>query len=127
MSLEGLVATRFTGKPLRQPKYTMRDVPRTTKDLSHSTLYHITDREHLNDSMAEFVLLCNEVMNRKALKHKSKSSKPLSLEYMADRLDVDDPIFGFMIRTDSMPEDYPVDQRDYFKKGMFLLICLFMK
>jgi hypothetical protein len=118
MSLEGLVATRFTGKPLRQPKYTMRDVPRTTKDLSHSTLYHITDREHLNDSMAEFVLLCNEVMNRKALKHKSKSSKPLSLEYMADRLDVDDPIFGFMIRTDSMPEDYPVDQRGYFKKGM---------
>lgn len=28
-----------------------------------------------------------------------KSSKPLSLEYIADRLDVDDPIFGFYVRT----------------------------
>ncbi len=57
-------------------------------------------------------------MRRKAMKLKSKTSKPLSLEYMADRLDVDDPFFGFMIRTDTMPEDYPLDQREYFKKGM---------
>lgn len=118
MSLTGLVAQRFAGKPLRQPKYTMRDVPRTSKDLSNSSIYHISGREHLNDSMAEFVLLCNEVMRRKAQKFKSKSSKPLSLEYMADRLDVDDPVFGFIIRTETMPSDYPIEERDYFLKGM---------
>ena len=57
-------------------------------------------------------------MRRKSVQAKNKRSKPLSLEYMADRLDVDDPIFGFMVRTHVMPEDYPVDQREYFLEGM---------
>lgn len=118
MILTGLIAQRFAGKPLRQPDYCMRDVPQTSKDLSNSTIYHITDRDHFNVSMAEFVLLCNEVMRRKSLQHKIKSSKPLSLEYMADRLDVDDPCFGFMVRTNKVPNDFPMDQMDYFHKGM---------
>lgn len=37
---------------------------------------------------------------------------------MADRLDVDDPFFGFMVRTNKVPNDFPVDQMDYFHKGM---------
>jgi hypothetical protein len=118
MILTGLIAQRFAGKPLRQPDYSMRDVPRTSRDLSNSVIYHITDREHFNDSMAEYVLLCNEVMRRKALQQKIKSSKPLSLEYMADRLDVDDPCFGFMVRTKTVPSDYPIDQMEYFHDGM---------
>lgn len=32
------------------------------------------------------------------------TSKPLSLEYLADRIDVDDPIFGFLVRTAEDPE-----------------------
>lgn len=118
MNLTGLVALRCEGKPLRQPNYSMRDVPQTSKDLSNSAIYEISERDHFNDSMAEFVLLCNEVMRRKALKYNLKSSKPLSLEYMADRLDVDDPVFGFMIRTNEIPEDIPCHQKDYFQKGM---------
>jgi hypothetical protein len=33
-------------------------------------------------------------------------SKPLSLEYIADRLDVDDPIFGYQIRTEGMLQGF---------------------
>ena len=115
--LTGLVAQRFAGKPLRQPNYSMRDVPKANADLSHSTLYEISTRDHFNDSMAEFVLLCNEVMRRKRLKNKENTAKPLSLEYMADRLDVDDPLRGFMVRTDT-PDAIHKEQKEYFQKGM---------
>ena len=37
---------------------------------------------------------------------------------MADRLDVDDPCFGFMVRTNTVPIDYPIDQMEYFQGGM---------
>ena len=40
----------------------------------------------------------NEAVRRKA-KTSRDASKPLSLEYMADRLDVDDPIFGYLAVT----------------------------
>ena len=54
------------------------------------------------------LLLCNEAANRFAKQHpmakKSDAdgvqSKPLGLEYMADRLDTDDPIWGYMIRRE---------------------------
>mmetsp|Transcript_4218 Transcript_4218/g.8060 ORF Transcript_4218/g.8060 Transcript_4218/m.8060 type:complete len:821 (-) Transcript_4218:64-2526(-) len=118
MNLTGLVALRCEGKPLRQPNYSMRHVPHTSKDLSNSVIYEISERDHFNDSMAEFVLLCNEVVRRKAVKYNVKSSKPLSLEYMADRLDVDDPVFGFMVRTNEIPAGIPSNQKDYFQEGM---------
>jgi len=120
MSFQGMCSQRFAGKPLRQPNYTFRDTPKATRTLSSSSIYEITNRDHFNDAMAEMVLLCNEVMRRKkvVLKQKTKGSKPLSLEYMADRLDVDDPLFGFMVRTDTIPQDYPSNQQDRFEKGM---------
>ena len=33
-------------------------------------------------------------------------NKPLSLEYMADRLDIDDPCFGYLVRTCSCPPNH---------------------
>ena len=115
-----LTAQRFAGKPLRQPNYSMRDVPRCDKLLTGSTIGEVSNRDHFNDAMAEMVLLCNEVMRRKSQSQqqdpaekksrggteegtKSKSSKPLSLEYLADRCDVDDPIWGFIVRSDTPP------------------------
>lgn len=106
----GLTAQRFAGKPLRQPNYSMRDVPRSNQQLTGSTICEVTDREHFNEAMAEMVLLCNEVMRRKSQQpnaktkkkkdeKKKKASKPLSLEYIADRCDVDDPIWGFIVRS----------------------------
>jgi len=152
--LVGLTAQRFAGKPLRQPKYSMKNVPRCHAKLQNSTIQEVKNRDHFNNAMAEMVLLCNEVMRRprptistttisvsgsetetvnpspsssssssvsrslgserddsnrsniisnnvgSAEKQKKKASKPLSLEYIADRCDVDDPIFGFIVRTD---------------------------
>lgn len=53
------------------------------------------------------LLLCNEAAGRFAktqtVKRKDETdgiqTKPLGLEYMADRLDTDDPIVGYMVRT----------------------------
>ena len=127
MNLAGLTAQRFAGKPLRQPTYSMKDVPQANRTLANSIIGEVTNRDHFNDAMAEMVLLCNEVMRRKAMKinasprnsandvttvnhandvvkkrsrtSTSGSSKPLSLEYLADRCDVDDPIWGFIVRS----------------------------
>jgi hypothetical protein len=107
----GMTAQRFAGKPLKQPKYAFRDVPKCRRDLSGSRLYEVSRRDHFNDAMAEMVLLCNEVMKRQAdaqaaraleegkTEPVKRTAKPLSLEYIADRMDVDDPISGFFVRT----------------------------
>ena len=137
-----LTAQRFAGKPLRQPNYSMRDTPRCHKDLTQSTIGEINTREHFNEAMAEMVLLCNEVMRRKSEEEKKKemegvvsndnnnnrersgngekkkktASKPLSLEYIADRCDVDDPIWGFIVRSDPSFVEKKDDSR--IQKGM---------
>jgi hypothetical protein len=57
--------------------------------------------------VTEMLLLCNEAAARFAktqtVKRKEEAdgiqTKPLGLEYMADRLDTDDPIMGYMVRT----------------------------
>ena len=83
----GLTAKRFEGKPLRQPLYNTHDVPRCGKNLSGSTLYEVREREDFLDAMAEMILVCKEAVRRSRQRSFGKvTSKPLSLEYMADRL-----------------------------------------
>uniref|UniRef100_A0A7S4JNY1 Uncharacterized protein n=1 Tax=Odontella aurita TaxID=265563 RepID=A0A7S4JNY1_9STRA len=111
---EGFISMRSAGKPLTQPSYSFRDVPQCARDLGGSVLQEVTDRDPFNEHMAEMVLLCNEAMRRHAKKLSQKrsrkgnlvkkTSKPLSLEYIADRIDVDDPIFGFFVRTANLDE-----------------------
>lgn len=117
--MSGLNAQRFKGKPLRQPTYSFGDVPHCSKDLQHSSLQEVTTRENFIDAMAEMVLLCKEAMRRvpsDRLKDGKKSSKPLSLEYIADRLDVDDPLFGYIVRTSTKPSQGVSEK---WKEGMF--------
>jgi hypothetical protein len=95
---ENLTATRFAQKPLYQPNYSFCHVPKAARDLRNSNLQEIKDREHFQTAMAEMLLLCKEATRRRPGKP-SGGSKPLSLEYMADRLDVDDPLFGYLVRT----------------------------
>jgi len=150
---DGLTAQRFEGKPLTQPSYSFRNVPKCSRDLSSSSITYVHRREPFVDSMAEMVLLTKEVMRRQAEAQeaelaasaadaaaaadtnkesrrsskkkggaaskkqemtppKKRTSKPLSLEYMADRTDVDDPIFGYFVRTDALPEEYVEEVQD---------------
>lgn len=82
----------------------MKDVPWASKDLKGSSLSVVTERQHLVDSIAEITLLCNEATRRQKQNGTStvakKTTKPLSIEYIFDRIDTDDPILGFMVRTD---------------------------
>ena len=79
-------ANRYPGKPLKQPLYNFHDIPKCQPNLDGSILYEITKVEDFVDSMAEMVLLCNEAMRRNKLARNNSGSKPLSLEYIADRL-----------------------------------------
>lgn len=94
-----LNATRFAQKPLAQPSYNFWQVPSAAKDLAGSSLQYVDNREAYQTCMAEMLLVCKEALRRRP-SNKGTGSKPLSLEYIADRLDVDDPLFGFIVRTD---------------------------
>ncbi|KAL7492282.1 hypothetical protein ACHAWT_001453 [Skeletonema menzelii] len=121
-----LQARRFHGKPLPMPTYNFSDVPWCAKDLSGSSLFEVTNRQHFNDSIAELTLLCNEASRRsknKALTTSKKSTtKPLSIEYIFDRIDTDDPLWGLMVRTDT-PTSFKgrpsnVKASPHWKRGM---------
>jgi hypothetical protein len=72
-------------------------VKKAERDLKGSIIQQVTNRDHFKECMAEMVLLCNEAMRRTSATR--SASKPLSLEYIADRLDVDDPTFGYLVRS----------------------------
>eukprot|EP00041_Stephanoeca_diplocostata_P027077 m.739801 g.739801 ORF g.739801 m.739801 type:complete len:1039 (-) comp23110_c0_seq5:3234-6350(-) len=99
--------------PLMEPRYEMKDVPRCQRDLTGSVVVR-PQRDELQDSMAEIVLLVCEAVDRhnsalqKSASHAGNStgsssalvaSKPLSIEFIADRLDVDDPLEALCVRT----------------------------
>ena len=93
----GWNAHRYPQEPLRQPAYLFSNVPKCAKDLKSSVIQEINDRDQFKEAMAEMVLLCNEAIRRTSAQR--SSSKPLSLEYIADRVDVDDPCFGYLVRS----------------------------
>jgi hypothetical protein len=124
-------AMRFAQNPLPQPSYNFANVPHACRDLTGSVLQHVDDREHLKVCMAEMLLLCKEAMRRRKRPQDQTGgsaagagpaggpagtgSKPLSLEYLADRLDIDDPCFGYLVRTDHNTDPCA---KDGWEKGM---------
>ena len=53
-----------------------------------------------NSFLPQLSVLRHEAVRRRASTVRD-ASKPLSLEYMADRLDVDDPLTGYMAVTEA--------------------------
>ena len=108
------LARRFSMPAMVQPPYQMSAVPRAQRDLEGSVIMQPSCREEWVHAMGELVLLCNEAVAR-AKRRASQNGKPpkrlrpgegdgsggkpLSLEYIADRLDVDSPMHGYMVRT----------------------------
>jgi len=124
-----LNAMRFAQKPLGQPAYAFCDVPKARSDLQYSQIQRIDNREHFQACMAEMLLLGKEAVRRRRRRRQTAAAtagtttsstaaeqqydivqtnsgaKPLSLEYLADRMDVDDPCFGYLVRThDESPD-----------------------
>lgn len=108
-----LNATRFAQKPIPQPNYSFAHVPKPARDLKGSVVQKVENREHFQECMAEMLLVCKEATRRRPEQKAAGGSKPLSLEYLADRLDIDDPCFGYLIRTNEN-----TDNSQNFKKGM---------
>jgi hypothetical protein len=96
----GWNAHRHQSSPIAQPRYRFRDVEKCQKSLAGSVVQEIpSSRESFKEIMAEMVLLCTEAVKRS--RSGRTASKPLSLEYIADRLDVDDPCFGYVVRSET--------------------------
>jgi hypothetical protein len=108
-----LNATRFAQKPISMPAYSFANVPKAERDLKGSSCQFVDNREHFQASMAEMLLVCKEAMRRRPAAGPNGGSKPLSLEYIADRLDIDDPCFGYFVRTN---ENLQNDSK--WKRGM---------
>ena len=126
-----MLALRFTQKPLNPPSYKLPSVPPPSPNLATSYLTYGTSREKLLACMAEQILLCNEATRRHGVKSSAAKaaageaptssaptssdvpphcekpskppSKPLSLDYISDRLDIDDPLFSYLLRSKSLP------------------------
>jgi len=100
-----MMAQRKTMPKLHSPCYDLEDVPSAQRDLSGSVVVRVKERADWMASLAEMLLLCNEAAARRIAKigHKKLSdgtqTKPLGLEYIADRLDTDDPLNGFQVRS----------------------------
>ena len=98
------LARRNVLPALDEPLYEMCDVPRwsASAESGVSNLIRVTCREAWLKCLAELVLLCSEASERFRMRStggKEHGSKPLSLEYLADRLDLDDPLYGYVLRT----------------------------
>ncbi len=104
--MEGM-ATRRRMPPLMLPEYDFEEVPMAQRDLSGSVVVRLTKREKWLSHLSSLLLLCNEAANRRIQKFglqkkdcaDGTQTKPLGLEYMADRLDTDEPIWGYQVRT----------------------------
>eukprot|EP00960_Hanusia_phi_P001105 30118-Hanusia_phi.AAC.3 len=101
-----MMAQRRPMSKLGLPCYDLEDVPVASKDMSGSVIVRLEDREQWVASLSEMLLLCNEAAGRRIAKFgfqkkntDGTQTKPLGLEYMADRLDTDDPIYGYQVRT----------------------------
>ena len=95
-----LMATSFAQKPLHQPIYSFWHVPSAARDLEGSYLQRVTNREHMNTAER----LCKEATRRRP--GGNGGSKP-SLEYLADRLDIDDFFLCLVVRTAQNPNNTP--------------------
>ena len=98
-----MLATRFSQPPIAEPAYDFRKVPKCRPDLEGSVVQRVDDRDEWTDAQAELLLICNEAKERRRRRFPSElgvshSSKPLAMEYIADRIDTDDPIWGYQVR-----------------------------
>jgi len=100
-----MMAQRKTMPKLHMPCYDLEDVPVAARDLSSSVVVRLKERDDWMGCLSEMLLLCNEAAARRVAKFGPQKTsdgtqtKPLGLEYMADRLDTDDPLEGFQVRS----------------------------
>jgi hypothetical protein len=109
---ERMVSKRARSEPLSEPPYDLELVPNVDDAslIDGSVLVMQTDRDAWKAALTELLLLCNEAAWRSSKRHDAGArglplpaapaeAKPLVLEYILDRLDTDDPLNGYQLRT----------------------------
>ena len=86
----GMLARRYPLHPVHEAKYEPRQIPNASRDMEGTAIIR-PPRELWLTLLGEMVQMVNEAVRRRANCARD-ATKPLSLEYMADRLDVDDPL-----------------------------------
>jgi GNAT superfamily N-acetyltransferase len=96
------VTKRHRLDPINEPIYSFAEVPRAKRNLPKSVVVEINSRQKWISLLGEVLLLCNEAANRRKASQyvpPGHRGKPLSLEYIADRFDLDDPLRGYTVRS----------------------------
>ena len=94
---------RHALQPMDEPIYQMSQVPRARRGLEGSVVVEVSHRDHWISLLGEVLLLCNEAAGRRKASQyvpPGHRGKPLSLEYIADRFDLDDPLRGYCVRSE---------------------------
>ena len=92
-----MLSRRFSCPAVNEAAYEPREVPACDRSMKNTVLVRPARSEWLL-MLGEMVQMLNEAVRRRA-SSALDASKPLSLEYMADRMDVDDPLFGYLAVT----------------------------
>jgi len=109
---ERMLSKRARSQPLSEPCYDLELVPNAAdaRLAEASCVAYVDDRDVWKAQLTELLLLCNEAAWRSAKRHDPAAlglpppaacaeAKPLVLEYILDRLDTDDPLWGYQLRT----------------------------
>eukprot|EP00501_MAST-03F_sp_TOSAG23-6_P000366 GSMAST32.ASY1.ANO1.373.1 assembled CDS len=79
--------------------YNFYKVPDCTAKLENSVLLRVTSRQQCFPCIPEMLELCTEASRRRKLRRQPRAmhfEKPLCVDYIADRLNTDDPINGYL-------------------------------
>ena len=95
---------------LAEPAYDLELVPSAARDLAGSALVRVEGTASWERLIGEMLLLCNEASWRYVSAERARPGprrlelaptepKPLMLEYISDRVDTDEPLWGYVART----------------------------
>jgi hypothetical protein len=103
------------GPPKFVYKFTERDaeipgaaIPHCDRNLKGSTMNYEDERQTWLKEVDNMVTVCNEAARRRTLStsggRATRYDKPLSEDYIRERLELDDPLKGFVVRDKSSGE-----------------------
>lgn len=89
----------FTQEPPPETQYIFNKVPTCERDLSDSVLLRPMARRQWFVCLQELESLAQESLDRRAARLGLPTPSGLPLAYIADRMDIDDPLWGYQVRS----------------------------
>ena len=91
----------FTSDPPPEVAYEFSSVPAVKADLAGSVLLRPVSRRQWFVCIQELESLAQESLDRRAARLSMNVPSGLPLVYIADRMDIDDPLWGYQLRCES--------------------------